>query len=88
MIINFHQHKQYRKELSEVVNQLTEMSSQIYSDMVNLALLGKWREWEEKQPIGAIFEFTEEMLRDTGDKNVDALAELMDKILNTKDALN
>jgi hypothetical protein len=85
MIVNFHQYTKYHKELAEVVTQLTDMSKQIHSGMVNLAILGKWQEWSDGQPEGAVFEFTEDMLRNTGDKNVDALAELMDKILDTKD---
>jgi hypothetical protein len=88
MIIKFHQYTKYRKELSEIVNQLFDMSDQIYSDMVNLATLGKWQKWSNEQPAGTVFEFTEDMLRDTGDKNVDALVELMDKILDTKDVLS
>jgi uncharacterized protein YwgA len=87
MIVNFHQYTKYHKKLSEIVNQLTDMSEQIHSGMVNLAILGKWQEWSDGQPEGAVFEFTEDMLRNTGDKNVDALVELMDKILDTKDVL-
>jgi hypothetical protein len=85
MLVDFHQHKKYHKELVEIVNQLTDMSEQIHSGMVNLAILGKWQEWSGEQSEGTVFEFTEDMLRNTGDKNVDALVELMDKILDTKD---
>jgi hypothetical protein len=55
--------------------------------MINLATKGKWKEWDEKQSEGAIFHFTEEMLRDTGDENVDALCELTDKIVEVRNKL-
>jgi hypothetical protein len=84
-IINFKDYSKYHDTLSEIIENMTDFSEDIQEGMFNLASLGKWKEWSDSQTIGAIFEMTEDMLRNTGDKNVDLLWELLDKIEDVKE---
>jgi hypothetical protein len=73
--------------LAETILYLDNLEDDIKTAMINLATKGKWKEWDEKQPEGAIFHFNEEMLRDTGDENVEVLCELTDKIVEVRSKL-
>jgi hypothetical protein len=64
------------------------MEQEVMNSMVMLATTGKWKKWSDEQPIGSKFEFTEEMLRNTGDVHVDLLCGLMDKILNVRENMD
>jgi hypothetical protein len=74
----------YSIALSEAIWALRRTDKVLYSMMIGLTVSGKWKEWDEKQPEGTIFTFTEEMLRNTGDENVDALCELRDKLCEVR----
>ncbi|GHT21713.1 hypothetical protein FACS189430_02240 [Bacteroidia bacterium] len=75
-VIKFQQYTQYHKELSETAEFLEEMTDTLFSKMIGLATLDKWEQWNDAQSEGTIFHFSEEMLNNTGDKNVDILYEL------------
>jgi hypothetical protein len=72
--------KDYAHAIGQAISTLEEMEDDIKSAMIGLATTGKWKKWSDEQPIGTEFTFTEEMLRDTGDENVDLLCDLVDKI--------
>jgi hypothetical protein len=67
--------------------ELASIKGQLYDMMVYLALSGKWKEWEAKQPIGVEFTFDLNMLLGSGDKNIDEIFKLYEKILETTENL-
>jgi len=52
----------------------------IHGKLFSLAINGVWRKWSEAQPAGATIRATNDMLLKTGDKNIDLLWELLDKM--------
>ncbi|MDR2495583.1 MAG: hypothetical protein LBD21_00420 [Tannerellaceae bacterium] len=85
--INLHDHLAYRRKLSETVVELDEMADWLYSCMVGLAMHGKWKEWADANHIGLDYEFTEDMLRNTGDTCIDALIDTLDSICDAIELL-
>ena len=83
-IISLSYNRQYQKTLSKLIKQMNSISEKIHDDLFNLACQGKWKEWDKTQPAGAEFYVDEEMLRNTGDKNIDLLWEVLDKIEEVK----
>jgi ElaB/YqjD/DUF883 family membrane-anchored ribosome-binding protein len=79
-IIDINGYPKYQQALTTAVDFLVEADNIIDSYMVALATEGKWKQWSDEQPEGSVFTFTEEMLRNTGDENVDTLCELRDKL--------
>lgn len=73
----------YRDCLESTIKELTSIKNQLYDMMVYLALSGKWKEWEVKQPLGTEFTFDLNMLLDSGDKNIDEIFKLYEKTLET-----
>ncbi len=59
------------------------MANKLDEFAVNLAVLDKWKEWDSEQSIETISNFSGDILRDIGDKNVDAILELREKLLET-----
>ena len=86
-VIDFKDFVNYKKKLSEVIQQVTELSEAIEENLFDLACLGKWKEWDKQQPVGTEFYVTEEMLRNTGDKNIDLLWSVLDKIEDVKEEI-
>jgi len=86
-IVNLKQNTKYKKTLSKLINQLNSFSDKIRDNLFNLACQGKWKEWDKAQPIGTEFYVDEEMLRNTGDKNIDLLWEVLDKIEEVKEKI-
>jgi len=78
-IINLKGNAEYEKKLSEMMEKVGILSDEIYEGLFPLAIMGKWQEWEADQPIGGKLNVDEDMLRNTGDKNIDILWELLDK---------
>ena len=83
-IISIKDYADYNNKLSEVMEHVTALSDSIYECFFELACLDKWRDWSESQTIGTSIYVTEEMLRDTGDRNIDLLFEILDKIEEIK----
>ncbi|MDR1780258.1 MAG: hypothetical protein LBR50_05940 [Tannerella sp.] len=75
----------YSDKLHETADKLQDLTGELFGCALELALAGKWRDWDNEQPIGTIFEFTEEMLCDTGDKNVDMLMDAYFKVKEVND---
>ena len=83
-VIQLKDYVRYHEKLSKIIELASDLSDEIYGNLFDLACLNKWKEWSDEQPIGTIFEFTEDMLRNTGDNNIDILWELLDKIREVK----
>ena len=68
------------KKLNEIENDLREL-------VINTATEGKWKEWSGRMQEGGMFNFTEEMLKDTGDENVNYISSLIDEVIKVKDEI-
>ena len=77
-------HPRYQKRLKKIISKLDKLEALTIEFSINLATSGKWREWDESLENGDKFRFTEEMLKDTGDPNVDTVNELVDKVISTQ----
>ncbi|OAV69318.1 hypothetical protein Barb6_00341 [Bacteroidales bacterium Barb6] len=87
-IIDINAYADYKKDLAALTEQLDEVFDDlIWETMVNLACKKKWKKWDDSHDIGDEFTFTEEMLRNTGDKNIDLLWELVEKYDEVKSQL-
>ena len=87
-LINIQDVSCYREKLDKTVDYLDSIENQLLLTMFDLATAGKWKNWSDQQKVGTEFEFTEEMLRNTGDENIDKLYELFDKISVVKSELS
>ena len=79
---------EYRMAIAETIGKMHLLEEEIHGMIVNLAVNGKWKEWSDSIPVGSEFTFTEAMLKDTGDKNVDALAALLDEVRRVRKLVN
>ena len=77
----------YQKQLKENIENLDKFDDELYSFIINTATKGKWKKWSDSKDNGTIFRFTEDMLRNTGDENVDILFLLMDQVFDAKEKL-
>ena len=87
-IIDIRDFAQYQKKLSEIMETVNNLGDEIHDGMFGLALLDKWKEWDEKQPVGTELYVNDDMLRNTGDKNIDLLWGLLDKIMDVRDVIH
>ena len=76
IIIPLKSYSEYSKALDSITEEIADMKEAVYGYAIDLATKGKWKEWSDKQAIGTEFSFSEDMLCDTGDKNVDSLMKL------------
>jgi len=77
------QNKHYMDELYATLKTLSDFYDNIERHMINLAVRDKWKEWNETMKEGDIFNFSSDMLANTGDKNVNNLFLLWENIYNT-----
>lgn len=66
---------------------MNEVKNEITTRIVILAISGRWKDWDESQNIGTVFHFSNEVLQDIGDKNIDELMELNEYLLITTEKL-
>ena len=84
-VINIKDYAGYQAKLSKIVEQVSDLAEEIYESLFELAVLNKWKHWSDSQPVGTEFDVDEEMLRNTGDKNIDVLWKLLDTMLEVKE---
>lgn len=77
----------YQNELKETIEVLEKFETELTSRMINLATLDKWQEWDEEQEVGTVFQFTTDMLQDTGDVNIDKLFKIIENIKITTEEI-
>jgi hypothetical protein len=83
-IISINSSREYAEAIEQTVEALERTEDEVMDHMIALATTGKWKKWSDRQPVGSEFEFTGEMLRNTGDVRVDLLCGLMDKIVEVR----
>lgn len=86
-VININQKREYQKRILETQELLTKIEKDLFNEIIDLATIGKWKQWSDKQEIGTVFNFTDEMLKETGDENIDSLYELMDELIRIKEKI-
>lgn len=86
-VININQKREYQKRILATQELLTKIEEDLFNEIIDLATIGKWKQWSDKQEIGTVFNFTDEMLKDTGDENIDSLYELMDELIRIKEKI-
>jgi len=74
----------YKEEIVLTLRKIEEIEIELSTAIINLAAKGKWMNWSDSIPTGEFFTFTEEMLKDTGDENIDDLTFLMDELIRAK----
>lgn len=79
--------KEYQNQLNKVIKKLNDIEDELKSLAVNTAITGKWKDWSDNIEIGETFVFTEEMLKNTGDKNVDQIVSLIDNLMKVKESI-
>jgi hypothetical protein len=84
-IINLKDYAEYNKKLSELVELASDCAEEIYENLFILACMDKWKTWSDSQPVGTEFYLDDYILRDTGDRNIDLLFEIYDKIQEVKE---
>ena len=77
----------YLKEVKSTIKLLSKFELTLMSSMINLAVAGPWKTWDENLPEGEIREFTPEMFNETGDPRIEMLKDLHSKILQIKKEL-
>ena len=90
-VLDFSQHfrpsARYRELLGELASRLEETSGSYSETAFNLAISGKWKEWEASKPVGSVVNLSEDMMMGTGDEFVEgainlsvAMTDLAEKI--------
>ena len=67
----------YERSVAEAEELIEEMTDDLFTAAVNIAMNGPWREWNESVPEGTEVELNSEMLKDSGDDRVVAIIDLM-----------
>lgn len=86
-VINIIDKSKQEKELAETIDFLHNIKHEMIHRMFVLATLDKWKEWSDSQKVRANISFTDEMIKDTGDINIDNLYELQERVSQTIDKL-
>ena len=82
-IVDFQEHSEYKLHISKTIEYLNKAKDELFTSMINLAASGKWKKWSDEQADGTSFIFTQAMLSNTGDKKVDLLMALYERISST-----
>lgn len=69
--------EKYAERLGDLVDHLEASIDDLTTDVVNLAMVGPWREWDDDQAIGAIANIDLAALGDTKDLKVTVMAHLL-----------
>ena len=86
-IVDFREDSEYKLHISKTVKYLNEVKDELFTSMINLAASGKWKKWSDEQAEETSFIFTQAMLSNTGDKKVDLLMALYERISSTIEQL-
>lgn len=70
----------YKERITDLHEFLKLTQEEIFTQMLYIASAGVWKEWMQTIKEGETFNFNSEMLENTGDKNIEILWELYNKI--------
>jgi type III secretion system FlhB-like substrate exporter len=80
--------KHYMDELYGALETLGKFYNKIEEHMINLAILNKWEEWKDTMKEGDVFNFSDEMLTNMGNRDIDDLFSIRDNVYNTIGAIS
>lgn len=83
-IIQLRNFEDYYEQIAITIAQLDDFIEELHHQAVCLAVKNKWKMWDHDIPEGSEFEFSREMLSNTGDSNVDAIVSLIDEAFKVK----
>lgn len=86
-VIKIESYNAYNQQLKESIVELEKIKQSLLDMSVNIAISGRWKKWSDDQPVGTEFEFTREMLSNTGDKIVDSFVGIIDLIEDLQEEL-
>ena len=69
--------EKYDALLEATLERVQQAGDALLDDLVNLAMLGPWREWNEEQQMGAVERIGTDALGETDDPRIRALAGLL-----------
>lgn len=79
--------ERYREQLEEAVDHLEQCAEELFTDAVNLAANGPWREWDAEQAIGTQAEITMEALADTKDAKLTMVVNMIAQLRSLAETL-
>jgi hypothetical protein len=87
-IININEYRQdYTNQIQLTIEYLESMRDELFTHMINIASCGVWKNWMKEIQCGDSFQFSEDMLHNTDDKNVETLWKLCYKIEEVEERL-
>lgn len=78
----------YQDMIEGVRDIIYECGQAVHGKLFDLSTSGVWLEWSEAQAVGATMSVTNDALHKTGDKNIDRLWELLDKMQDVMSELS
>ena len=84
---NYKSSSNYQEQLIKNIKKLNEIETDLTDLVIKTATEGKWKKWSDSMQEGDVFTFTEEMLKDTGDENVNNISSLIDEVIKVKDEI-
>ena len=80
-VIDFAAHassgQKYQGRLAETLQRLDSAADALMEDLVNLAMLGPWRDWSDEQQAGAVSHIDTQALMESGDDKIVLLTSLL-----------
>ena len=73
-------HAEYERLAGELVKRFNNLVDELDHASFHLAVAGPWKEWSDSQPNGSRVYIDEAMLRDSGDRKVHAVLDVMDAV--------
>lgn len=74
--MSFAEWAEYNDEWNDAYEELGYFADSLFMRMINISTKGCWREWDNEQELGTVFQFTEEMFRECPDATVQTLAHI------------
>lgn len=72
--------EEYNNSMRSAIEMLTGFKEQLFNEAIGLLMTGRWRKWSDEQPVGTLFNFREKEMLEAGDKTVNELLELKEKV--------
>ncbi len=70
----------YQEEIQNAAQSLSSMYYNLRESCFNLAINSSWAEWDKRQEVGSEFNFTDDMLFQTGNTSISLLMFLRERI--------
>lgn len=78
---------EYRNKLVDAVKNLSDCRGEIFTSLINVAMLGEFKDIHETFEVGDTFEFEIEQFRDSKDINVEKMVQLYEFMSETMESI-